>query len=151
MAFDSSADNLIGGDTNGYGDVFVRDRGGEEPPSKPAVLLVHGFGGFGVAQHCSDGAGRLGDPNVVNTFDNLAYSFRDAGYDVWIAHLDTGPLGTPPIQVNAQCLQTQVVSVTQKTKQPVILVAHSMGGLVSRACLNLTDCRNNVKALYTLG
>ena len=69
------------------------------------------------------------------------------GLPIWIP----GPSGTPPIQVNAQCLQTQVVSVTQKTKQPVILVAHSMGGLVSRACLNHTDCRNNIKSLYTLG
>ena len=32
VAFASWADNLVPGDTNGSGDVFVRDRGGQEPP-----------------------------------------------------------------------------------------------------------------------
>jgi Tol biopolymer transport system component len=32
VAFASSADNLVPGDTNGYGDVFVHDRGATAPP-----------------------------------------------------------------------------------------------------------------------
>jgi pimeloyl-ACP methyl ester carboxylesterase len=116
------------------------------------IILIHGWQGLGIeARSCSEGVGRLGDPDVVNTFGDMAQWFVDTGYDVWIAHLDTGPQYTPPIEENAQCLKNQIAYVREHTGQQVILVGHSMGGLVSRACLNLDDCRENVKALYTLG
>ena len=122
------------------------------PTDKPPVVLVHGWQGLpgSDTRQCSEGV-KLLAPGVVHTFGEMAQWFVDAGYDVWIASLDTGPLYTPPIEVNAQCLKNQVASVRQQTGQKVILVAHSMGGLVSRACLNLDECRDSVAALYTLG
>jgi len=122
---------------------------------RPPIVLVHGWKGLGEeTRRCSEGVSRFDGPGVVNTFDAIAKWLEEADYDVWIAHLDTGPLFTPPIEVNAQCLRQQIQQVldTPDTQHDqVILVAHSMGGLVSRACLNLNDCRDNVAALYTLG
>jgi len=119
---------------------------------RPPVVLVHGWQGLpgSDTRQCSEGV-KLLAPGVVHTFGEMAQWFVDDGYDVWIANLDTGPLYTPPIEENAQCLKDQVASVRQQTGQEVILVTHSMGGLVSRACLSLNDCRDNVAALYTLG
>jgi pimeloyl-ACP methyl ester carboxylesterase len=77
--------------------------------------------------------------------------FAEEGYHVWMAYYDTSRQGTPPLETNAQCLKKQIAHVRDETGQEVILVAHSMGGLVGRACLSDTGCRSNVKALYTLG
>jgi TolB protein len=124
----------------------------EGPPASLPIVLVHGiqFMPGSDTRRCSDGIDPLA-PGVTHTFGGMAQWFDDAGYDVWIANLDTGPLYTPPIEENAQCLQEQVASVREQTGQRVILVTHSMGGLVSRACLNLDGCRDDVAALYTLG
>lgn len=151
VAFSSHASNLVSGDTNGEKDIFVRDRW-QQPP----LILVHGFQGFSSGRSCDDGVVRWydddGDDNdVKHSFGGMPKWFSGSGYDVWIANWDTGPGGTPPIEENAQCLRDQVAHVRQQTGRDVILVAHSMGGLVSRACLNLDDCRENVTALYTLG
>jgi pimeloyl-ACP methyl ester carboxylesterase len=117
---------------------------------KPVVLVL-GFQGFGrETWRCSDGVELLA-PGVGHTFGAMAQWLEDLEYDIWIAHLDTGPLRTPSFEVNAQCLKGQIDQVRQLTGQDVILVAHSMGGLVSRACLSLGDCRDHVDALFTLG
>jgi len=136
-----------------YYEAFVAKVGAEAGVGSAPIILVHGiqFMPGSETRRCDEGIGRLGDPGVVHTFGDMAQWFVDAGYDVWIAHLDTGPQYTPLIEENAQCLKNQIAYVRQQTGQPVILVGHSMGGLVSRACLNLHSCRNNVTALYTLG
>jgi len=122
-------------------------------PARQPIILVHGFQGYpgGKFRQCSDGVQHYGDPGVTSTLPNIANWLSQMGYDVWIAHLDSSPLYTPPIEENAQCLSRQVVEVAQATGLEVILVGHSMGGLVSRACLSLEECRNNVSALFTTG
>ena len=118
------------------------------------VIFVHGWQGLPGSStiHCSDGITRYDDPDLTNnTFGDMTEWFSNAGYDVWIAHLDTGPLHTPPIQQNAQCLQEQISQVHSLTNQKVTLVAHGMGGLVTRTSLNLYDCSHKVSALFTLG
>ncbi len=118
------------------------------PPSKPPLVLVHGIQLLGDGYDCSDGIGRYG--STVNTLDNLPVWLIE-NYDVWIAHLTTSPRHTPSLKQNAECLKNQINEVHSTTQQKVIVVAHSMGGLVSRACLSRSDCRDNVKALYTMG
>jgi pimeloyl-ACP methyl ester carboxylesterase len=87
----------------------------------------------------------------------FASAYRDVGdnyYNVWIAHLDAGlnlSPGTPSLYTNARYLQQQINQVAELEGEKVVLVAHSMGGLVSRACLRVPGCRKDVRALYTLG
>ncbi len=115
----------------------------------PPVVLVHGWQMSG-DYRCSHGVQHLAQ-GVRHTYEGMARWFQDIGYDVWIANFDTGSEGTPPIEMNAQCFGDQIAYVRQKTGHKVIVVAHSLGGLVSRACLSMDDCRDNVAALYTMG
>jgi hypothetical protein len=76
------------------------------------------------------------------------------GYDVWLANLATDILHTPRLEVNAQCLGKQIKHVVEDPNTPdgkVNLVAHSMGGVVSRAYIESDDYRGDVSALFTLG
>jgi formylglycine-generating enzyme required for sulfatase activity len=124
------------------------------------VVLVHGWKSGG-ERTCDEGIGRFGDTGVVDaTFLEMGQWFKDAGYDVWVAHLDTGPDGTPALEENANnCLKWQIQQVLDDPStrgSRVILVTHSMGGIVSRVYANLDDCQghpcaDNVEALYTLG
>jgi hypothetical protein len=127
----------------------------DPPPTLGTVLLVHGFQGFSLSgsSSCRAGFGRHGDPGVLNTFGDMADWFKNAGFEVWIAHLDTNPALTPPIVVNGDCLNDQVrdVAMLDDSDGRIVIVAHSMGGLVARSCLGMAECRNNVEALYTLG
>lgn len=80
-------------------------------------------------------------------------------YDVWIAQLKTGlTQGTPHLEDNGDCLRNQINYVYNTVnagnpgkQQKIVIVAHSMGGLVSRACLAHSDCSNKVDKLITLG
>src|SRR5207253_486297 len=59
---------------------------------------------------------------------------------------------TPPLTVNGDCLMTQVQSVFQQTgNTKVILIGHSMGGLVIRDYLSKYGYLNQVKAFFSLG
>ncbi len=120
--------------------------------SPQPIILIHGWQGLslGNSRNCNEGIGRLDEPGVVNTFGEMASWFKD-DYDVWIAHYDTSFVFTPSYQQNAVCLQGQIAKVREKTGRRSILVAHSMGGLVGRACLGLIDCKRNVSDLYTIG
>ena len=125
------------------------------PLDKAPVVLVHGWQGLGDRTfRCSEGISRPG-PQVTNTFGDMAAWLQDDGFDVWIAHLDTGPGGTPLLENNAWgpgCLKDQIVYVKQETGAPqVILIAHSMGGLVSRAYSEGPEYQSDVQALITLG
>ena len=126
------------------------------PLDKPPVVLVHGHRiGPGITR-CSDGVWEweIGS-DLPETFGEMARWLKEDGFDVWVAHYDTGLLGTPSLEKNAECLKDQIAYVRQQVTgaQQVILVAHSMGGLVSRAYIEGPDYqyRNDVQALITLG
>jgi pimeloyl-ACP methyl ester carboxylesterase len=121
-------------------------------PVKLPVLLVHGWQGLSTTQHvCGIGFGRIGDPGVQNMFGSFSQWLLNLGYDVWQAQLTTGPISTPSIEDNGQCLKSQVEIVKEQTGHKLILIGHSMGGLVSRACLSDSACRDEVSTLITLG
>jgi pimeloyl-ACP methyl ester carboxylesterase len=132
----------------------------------PPIILVHGFQGLSTTggYHCSndgDGSNDIQkydgtDPNLstLNSADgspDLADWFVQDGYEVWIAHLETSPYATLTLENNASCLRDQINYVYSKNPQPITIVAHSMGGLVSRAALKILPNSVDVKALYTLG
>ncbi|HEX8919380.1 MAG TPA: hypothetical protein VF898_12810, partial [Chloroflexota bacterium] len=83
--------------------------------------------------------------------------FDGDGWDLWIAHWRTGPMPleqTLSFEYNATCLANEIATVKEKTKATqVILVTHSMGGLVSRAYLHSSTyaTRRDVKTLITMG
>ena len=127
------------------------------PPNKPPLVLVHGIQIFSVdGYNCSEWIGRF--PDTATTLDDgdtddtdhiAAWLAED--YEVWIAHLTSSLAGTPSLEENGDCLRQQINEVYAETGQQITIVAHSMGGVVSRACLSMADCRDKVKEVYTLG
>jgi Tol biopolymer transport system component/pimeloyl-ACP methyl ester carboxylesterase len=119
-------------------------------PIPQPIILVHGWQAMGDWRHSEEPT--LWNENVETTFGGMPEWLTAAGYEVWVAHLDTGKLGTPIAEENARWLDKQVAYVKRERGLDVILIGHSMGGLVSRACVGqFADCRENVTAIYTLG
>lgn len=136
-------------------------------PPKPVVVLVHGFQsptteGFSCSPstgatdivHYSD----VGNVNEATKYWGDMPDWLADDYDVWVAQLDTGKPttldkpSTPSLDSNGECLRSQIDHVYHQTgEQKVTVIAHSMGGLVSRNCLSDGDCRNKVQTLVTLG
>jgi pimeloyl-ACP methyl ester carboxylesterase len=132
---------------------------------KPVVVLVHGWHGKQVVpeptDECYEGQNdslpyQVTSANLPDNFPSnydfgaFAGNLINDGWDVWIAHVETGPAGTPPIEYNATCLKWQLSQIP-KPNGKVVLIAHSMGGLVSRAYLESNLYANNVSRLITLG
>jgi alpha-tubulin suppressor-like RCC1 family protein/pimeloyl-ACP methyl ester carboxylesterase len=131
-------------------------------PPKPVVVLVHGwwglkFPGFKIHKDSCKDAEHAKDINNIptNDFGVFAKNLMDAGWDVWVAHVATGPDGTPIIEDNADCLKKQLSNIQAATPvTSVVLIAHSMGGLVSRAYIESPVngyYLHNVSRLITLG
>lgn len=121
---------------------------------KPPLLVVHGFQGFSPTPiSCTATPERyLGDPLRSTLMDLPDWFYADDDYEVYLARLDSGPLYTASIDGNALCLFQQIDALYDAAgRQPITIIAHSMGGLVSRACLGYEGCRSKVRALYTLG
>jgi hypothetical protein len=126
---------------------------------EPIAIIVHGFQGATVigGYDCAAALESLNSTGSNSTLGDLPMMFDRAGYDVWLAKYDSDHWlqgGTPPILNNAGCLLRQIEAFYDASSQnrQFILVAHSMGGVVSRVCLALfPNCRRGVKAFYTLG
>jgi pimeloyl-ACP methyl ester carboxylesterase len=116
----------------------------------PPLILVHGWqrtGGYQCSQNITPY-----DVDLANsTLGKLAKWYQDMGYQVWIAHLTSGPTNTPSILENAKCLSNQIRAVHDQNSQPITLVSHSMGGLVSRAALEFLPANIQIDSLFTLG
>ncbi len=126
--------------------------------NKPVVVLVHGWMGFGRQTSCSEGIAPYPfDQNFDGENGDLIGDLPDwlnsAGFEVWSAHLTTGPAYTASLQQNARCLRDQIARVPNRiARGKVILIAHSMGGLVARAYLEDNNLyQYDVKTLITLG
>ncbi len=128
------------------------------PPEKPVVVLVHGWLGFpGLSDTCeavpTQYLGVQGDPNP-QFWGEISAAVRDAGYDVYFAHVASSMLSTPSIGDNTRCLANQLDWLRgNRSATSFILVAHSMGGLVSRAYVenDRLNTLDDVQALITLG
>ncbi|MBX3053390.1 MAG: hypothetical protein KF753_18080 [Caldilineaceae bacterium] len=118
-------------------------------PIRPPLVVVHGIQLFGDGYRCTDTPQLY--PVAPSTLGDLPGWFTQE-YEVWIAHLNSRPIRTPSIETNAECLRKQVAALYETSgHQKITIVAHSMGGLVTRGCLALPDCRDKVRAVYTLG
>jgi pimeloyl-ACP methyl ester carboxylesterase len=110
-------------------ELFNRD----PPPGAPGtpVLLVHGF------------LSNAGFWRPIRRF--LARSGRHNHYAV--------TLGPPLVSLEELVLRLaeQIERVHARVRTPLVLVAHSMGGLVARACLDRPEVRAKVGRLITLG
>jgi triacylglycerol esterase/lipase EstA (alpha/beta hydrolase family) len=92
------------------------------------------------------------DPN--DTFQQIDDLLESEGYYTTFANLETSKCGTPPLARNVPNLRLAINRAKLETGQSrVILIAHSMGGLVSRAYLESDDYRRrqDVKELFTFG
>ncbi len=125
---------------------------------KPVVVLVHGWHGFsGLVSPvtCGQMMVKFNDnPTTTNDFGMFAPQLVADGFDVYIAHLDTSRSRTPIIEKNAECLKNQLASLHTQGIQQVVLIAHSMGGLVSRAYIEYPVPHyyaHDVSRLITLG
>lgn len=126
---------------------------------KPPLLIVHGNQSFSTNTFtCLTMPERyLGERQRSTLGDLPDWFYADGDYDTYLARLDSGPAYTASIDANALCLFQQIDALYDAHRsnggsgQKVTIIAHSMGGLVARACLAYEGCRNKVRALYTLG
>lgn len=126
----------------------------------PIAVFVHGFMGLSTQQReCEDkpfryDAGTPGDFAVVDASERslLATGLHEKGYSVYFAHYRSGFLNTAPLEDSAACLEHQIRSLRpQPTSPKITLLAHSLGGVVSRYYLDRESYRGDVKTLITYG
>jgi N-acetylneuraminic acid mutarotase/pimeloyl-ACP methyl ester carboxylesterase len=133
--------------------------------AKPVAVLVHGWNGLRIlnlplapADHCTPdtqadhitSASDFPNPNNLQVF---ALNLLRDNWDVYWVHLETSPNFTAPIEYNAECLRNQLSKIPSPSGK-FVLIAHSMGGLVSRAYMENPQPRyyqNNVDRLITIG
>lgn len=114
------------------------------PPERLPIVFVHGWLGLP--------GGNCGLPQPNSYFERLDDDLRDNGYHVEYAVLESSPCYTPPLVENVGELKQAIESAKAATGQDkVILIAHSMGGLVSRAYIESPDYGHDVQAIFTLG
>ncbi len=119
-----------------------------QPPGtgKPAIVFVHGWNGM--PQWPISSCYQV-EPSV-DYFGDVDKAM--IGYDVFYAQLSSSPCYTPSVVENVRPLKEAIDRAKQKTGQKkVILIAHSMGGLVSRAYIEGGGYRDDVSALFTFG
>jgi pimeloyl-ACP methyl ester carboxylesterase len=86
----------------------------------------------------------------ANRFSGVRSSLTSAGYLGVDASVLTQWNFTPPIEVNAERLVTAInQALFQSGQQKVILMGHSMGGLISRAYVESGLYRSDVSELFT--
>ena len=118
----------------------------------PVVVLVHGWqgGDFNSGGYdCDNGTFQR---NKVNDFDDLPLRLEASGYLVYFAQWTTGFLDTMSRAEAAICLSNQLQEVVGNDSDgKVILITHSMGGLVSRSYIEGSLYQSNVDRLITVG
>lgn len=123
---------------------------------KPPIVFVHGWQGASLPSNCTEDhkTQRIQDikDDNGNYFSEVDDLLENAGYPIYYAHLISNPCYTPPVEGNAQYVKEAIDQATRETgHDKAILIAHSMGGLVSRAYLESSDYEQDISALYTFG
>ncbi|MEO6457327.1 MAG: hypothetical protein ABIO92_03490 [Chloroflexia bacterium] len=129
------------------------------PSARPPVVLVHGWKAslWGEAfSGCPDDYKNYVPPTPVSEevdFGSLGPELRDKhGMRVYYARLLTSPCYTPPVDANIPAVMAAIDRAKAETGEiKVVLVAHSMGGLVARAYVESSSYRGDVSDLFTLG
>ena len=104
------------------------------------LVLHHGFGGM---------PGLKVGPVVLDYFRGIDVALAASGRDVWVTRVH--PFAGVPTR--AWQLKTQILSRLRQIQQPdmpVIIVAHSMGGLDARYMIRHLDMAGRVAALLTV-
>jgi len=123
---------------------------------KPVIVFVHGWNGFPPQFSGCDASykfRRTDDQFSDSYFKNIDDYFKQ-DYAVFYAHLISWPCWTPTINENVQYLREAIEDAKNKTgRSKVTLIAHSMGGIISRAYVEGPNYRNreDVEQLFTLG
>lgn len=125
-------------------------------PDKEVAILVHGWQGWNLlnpsGRSCLDSPIPADRTLAQQEFADIGAYLVDAGYEVYLASWETRPGYTMRAEVAAaNCLAPQIAAVAEHDRDgKVLLVAHSMGGAVSRAYIEGT-LNPPVEALITLG
>jgi pimeloyl-ACP methyl ester carboxylesterase len=83
----------------------------------PPVLFLHGFGSNAEVWFASE--------------KSLGNYFKERNRDCWALHLSNATVGNIQSLANED-LYAAISFVYEKTQQPVLLVTHSMGGIIAR-------------------
>lgn len=131
--------------------------------ARPPIIIVHGLwdGDADQASICAATAGPfahetlLAEHHYIPLHDIGPWLIAD-GYAPYYAILTTSPDYTPTFAENGRCLEQQlrnlVARLDQQPPPKFTIIAHSMGGLVVRACLAQSEfCRTVIKQVITLG
>lgn len=114
---------------------------------RPPIVMVHGWRGL---LPYPVGSCDPADPD--DYFQSTDDLLKAAGYHVEYALLETSACYTPPIEENVPNLENAIAAAKAKTSQnKVILIGHSMGGLVSRAYVEGNAYADDVLQLFTFG
>ncbi|MFZ6028166.1 MAG: LamG-like jellyroll fold domain-containing protein [Chloroflexota bacterium] len=119
------------------------------------IVFVHGFRGFPPQLiGCSnEDKTRLTDDAIGNAYFAQVDDLLSQYYPVYYAHLVSNPCYTVSLHENAKNLRDSINQAKSETGAgKVILIAHSMGGIVSRAYIeNKSLYQGDVDTLFTLG
>ncbi len=127
------------------------------------IIVVHGLqdGDADLASGCAATAGPfayetlLAEGRYIPLHSIGPWLIAD-GYAPYYVILATTPDRTPALEENGRCLERQLRNLVARLGDTApakfTIIAHSMGGLVTRACLAQSDfCHNVTKQVITLG
>lgn len=126
--------------------------------NRSPIVFVHGFRGFppqlwgcNSSKYNQITAGEA-KGYFNGTGDKLKSDGRYSDEEIVYARLVSNACYTPPLVSNVYYLKQAIQQAKDNTGQPkVILITHSMGGLVSRAYVEGSGYRGDVQALFTFG
>lgn len=159
VTFTSFSNNLVYNDTNSSSDIFMHEIGITPPSGKRPVVFVHGWLGASLPPaDCQANHAKYEQP--ISEVDAKEY-FQGVGdqlkadsnnYDVFYAQLVSNSCYTPSLDDNIPYLMAAIDKAKAATgKSKVILIAHSMGGLVARAYIEGPNYRDDVETFFTFG
>ncbi|HUP27213.1 MAG TPA: hypothetical protein VM409_02175 [Chloroflexia bacterium] len=133
--------------------------GSVTPAARLPVVLVHGWKGSlwgNVFSGCPADYKGYVPPTPVSEagdFNDLGNQLsKSYGFRVYYARLLSSPCYTPRVDANVPRLIETIDRAKSETGQAeVVLIAHSMGGLVARAYLEGDGYRDDVSEYFSLG